>query len=214
MDTELAKRLRREYTDASLSEAEAGHDPLALLRSWIEEAAEAGLDEPHAASLATADIHSKPSVRMVLIKTIEDSSVVFVSNYESRKGQELAENPQAAFAMWWPPMFRQVRAEGTVHRLSDAESDGLFAERPRGAQIAAVASLQSHAIASREDLEAQVTRVEEAIGHAPVARPHHWGGYRIALERLEFWQGRSNRLHDRIVFERRNEDWHILRLQP
>lgn len=214
MDSELAAALRREYTDRSFGEESAGDDPVALFDAWLSAAVDDGLPEPHAMTVATADERGRPSARVVLLKSFDAAGAVFASSHASRKGEELAANPWASAVLWWPPQFRQVRIEGPVSRVSEAESDAIFAARPRGAQIAAAASYQSHPIADRAALDDHVHRVEKAVGEAPVARPHDWGGFRIALERLEFWQGRSSRLHDRIIFESTGDGWRRSRLQP
>lgn len=217
MDSDFATSLRREYADLPFDEAAAGDDPVALLDDWLTAAIEEGLPEPHAMTVATADLRGRPSARLVLLKAFDASGAVFASSHESRKGHELADNPWASAVLWWAPQFRQVRIEGPVTLVSDEESDALFRGRPEGAQIAAAASQQSHPVDSREALEDQVRRVENAVAGAPVARPHHWGGYRIGLERIEFWHGRPNRLHDRIVFERAGDEpgsWNRFRLQP
>lgn len=214
MDTELAAQLRMEYSSKSLSESEAGDDPIALLQAWLDEAISAGIREPNAAALATADVNARPAVRMVLLRSIASDGAVFATNYESNKGRDLAQNPQAAFTIWWQPMFRQVRVTGSVQQLTKAENDEIFSERPRGAQIGAIASLQSHFVTDRAALDEQVDRVTQSLGDEPVARPEYWGGYRISFESVEFWQGRSNRLHDRLLFERRGDQWQRIRLQP
>lgn len=214
MDSDLVARLRREYINRPFGEQEAGDDPVALFDAWLQDAIAAGLHEPHAVALATADLEAAPSVRIVLLKSFTADGAVIATNFESRKARELADNPRASLVTLWHPQFRQVRIEGTAHKVTDAESDAIFAARPRGAQIASVASLQSHPVADRAAIEERYRRDEQAIGNAPVARPHHWGGIRVSLDRLEFWQGRENRLHDRIVFERHEAGWQQFRLQP
>lgn len=214
MDSDLVARLRREYSNRPFGEDEAGEDPVALFDEWFDEAIAAGLPEPHAVALSTASLDAMPSVRIVLLKSFTSEGAVIATNFESRKARELAENPRASLVTLWHPQFRQVRIEGVAHKVSDAESDEIFAARPRGAQIASVTSLQSHSVADRAAIEERYRRDERAIGSAPVARPHHWGGIRISLERFEFWQGRENRLHDRIVFEREGSGWRRYRVQP
>lgn len=214
MDSDLAAALRREYDDLPFGEDEAGDDPVALFDAWLATAAEADVVEPHAMTVATADERGRPSARLVLLKAFDERGAVFASSHDSRKGAELSANPWASGVFWWPALFRQVRIEGPVTRIDDAESDAIFADRPRGAQIAAAASQQSHPIGDRAALEEHVRAVQRAVGEAPVARPHHWGGYRIGLETVEFWHGRQSRLHDRIVFERDGDGWRRYRLQP
>jgi pyridoxamine 5'-phosphate oxidase len=182
-------------------------DPLEHFRSWFEQGA------GEAVALATATSDGAPSVRMVLLKSADDRGFVFVSNYESRKGRELAENPRAALLFYWPELGRQVRVEGTVERVSDAESDTYFATRPRGAQIAANASRQSEPLESREALEARFAELDAAYPE-DVPRPPHWGGFRLVPDTYEFWQHRENRLHDRLRYRREDGSWATERLAP
>ncbi len=214
MDTDLYAQLRLEYSSKSLLESDAGDDPIALLQAWLDEAIAAGIREPNAAALATADVHGRPSVRMVLLRSILNDGAVFATNYDSNKGRDLAENPQAAFTIWWQPLFRQIRVSGAVKQLTNAENDEIFADRPRGAQIGALASLQSHFVTDRTTLDEQVQQITQSLGDESVSRPEYWGGYRISFESIEFWQGRSNRLHDRLLYERRGDQWQRIRLQP
>jgi pyridoxamine 5'-phosphate oxidase len=206
--------LRREYTAAGLVEDNAGDEPLGLLGRWMAEAVAAGIDEPNAMALATADLHGRPSVRTVLLKGLDAEGLVFYTNFESRKGRQLAENPLAAAALLWRPLQRQVRIEGPVSLVPDAEADAYFASRPRGAQLGAAASRQSEPVANRDELEARYAELEAAFAAREIARPDFWGGYRIGLDVVEFWQGRPNRLHDRIRFTREGEGWRRDRLQP
>lgn len=214
METPDLSRMRAEYAEEGLDEESAGHDPLALLGRWLDEAVEAGLHEPNAMALATATPDGRPSVRIVLLKGLDDRGLMFFTGYESRKGAELDANPRAAATMLWHPLQRQVRVEGPVTRVDEAESDVYFASRPRGSQIGAVASPQSRPIASREALEQRVLEVEQVFQDHEVLRPPIWGGYRIAPESVEFWQGRVNRLHDRLRFVRRDDRWRRDRLAP
>jgi pyridoxamine 5'-phosphate oxidase len=165
-------------------------------------------------ALATADERGRPAVRMVLLKGLDDAGAVFYTNLESRKGRELQANPWAAAVLPWHPLQRQVRIEGRVTPLDDAEVDAYFATRPRGAQLAAAASEQSAVVADRAELERRFADVESRFDGHPVARPPRWGGYRMSLEVVEFWQGRPNRLHDRIRFTRADREWVRERLQP
>jgi pyridoxamine 5'-phosphate oxidase len=206
--------IRHEYTARGLTEDEAGNDPLVLLRQWIGEAVAAGIDEPNAMALATADARGRPSVRTVLLKGLDIDGAVFYTNLESRKGRELSENPHAAAMLLWRPLQRQVRIEGPALPLSDDEADRYFASRPRGAQIGAASSHQSEPIDSRDGLERQYAEVEQAHAAGDIARPPFWGGYRLGFDSLEFWQGRPNRLHDRIRFIRGGAGWQRDRLQP
>jgi len=189
-------------------------EPLELIREWYGEAVEAGLPEPNALALATATPEGIPSVRFVLLKGIDDRGVQFFTNYESRKGKELAVNPQAALAMYWQPLSRQIRVEGDVEVLSPEESDGYFATRTHGSQIGAWASLQSQPIPDREWLDARVAETAAQFPEA-VPRPPYWGGYRVVPRIVELWQGRENRLHDRRQFIRRPDgSWREQRLSP
>lgn len=206
--------LRAEYTSAGLTEADAGDDPFILLNQWLLDAVAAGIDEPNAMALATADVDGRPSVRTVLLKGLSADGAVFYTNLESRKARELAANPRAAAALLWRPLQRQVRVEGPVTLVADDEADRYFASRPLGAQIGAAASRQSEPVASRDELERRYAEVEAASTDHRLDRPAYWGGYRLAFESVEFWQGRPNRLHDRIRFTRDGDAWTRERLQP
>ncbi|MGH3473903.1 MAG: pyridoxamine 5'-phosphate oxidase [Aeromicrobium sp.] len=206
--------LRAEYAREGLAEAEAGADPVELFARWLDEAVAAGIHEPNAMALATADESGRPSVRTVLLKGFDDAGAVFFTNYDSRKARELADNPWASAVLLWRELQRQVRIEGRVGRVDPAQSDAYFGSRPRGAQIGAVASQQSRPIENREALEAQVAAAERAFDGRDVERPEQWGGFRIALDVMEFWQGRPNRIHDRLRFARVGDGWSRERLQP
>ena len=189
-------------------------DPLAQFSAWYEHAVAAGLPEPEAMALATATPEGVPSVRFVLLKGIDDRGVEFFTNYESRKGRELALNPHAALVILWKPLQRQVRLEGPVEVLTPEESDAYFATRSRGSQLGAWASRQSESIPGREWLEARLASFDaQYAGEVP--RPPHWGGYRLVPDAVEFWEGRPNRLHDREMFTRGADGaWHARRLSP
>jgi pyridoxamine 5'-phosphate oxidase len=206
--------LRAEYAREGLDEADAGADPVALFGRWLENALAAGIHEPNAMALATADESGRPSVRTVLLKGFDESGAVFYTNYDSRKARELAGNPWASAVLLWRELQRQVRIEGRVGRVDPAQSDVYFASRPRGAQIGAVASRQSEPIENRATLEAQVADAERDFDGRDVERPDQWGGFRIALEVMEFWQGRPDRIHDRLRFARAADGWRRERLQP
>jgi pyridoxamine 5'-phosphate oxidase len=197
-----------------LDEKDAPANPIVLFRKWFSFARKSCLYWPNSVSLATATKDARPSVRLVLLKGFDDRGFVFYTNYDSRKGHELTENPQAALAFYWNELLRQVRAEGLVERVSDAEADAYFASRGRGKQIGAWASHQSSVLHSREELLARYQELEQQHAGKPIPRPPNWGGYRLLPERIEFWQGRSHRLHDRILYVREGQAWRIERLAP
>ncbi|MDN5863337.1 MAG: pyridoxamine 5'-phosphate oxidase [Salinisphaera sp.] len=197
-----------------LEDDKAPADPMALFAAWFEQAGQAGLVEPTAMALATADPLGQPSVRTVLLKGFDAAGFRFYTNYHSRKGRELLTNPRAALLFWWDVLERQVRIEGSVTTLDEAESDAYFAARPRGSQLGACASPQSQVIMSRDALEKAYGRAQEQFRDRSVPRPPNWGGYLLAPQRMEFWQGRSNRLHDRLAYRRDGETWQRQRLAP
>jgi pyridoxamine 5'-phosphate oxidase len=195
-----------------LDETEVDPDPLRQFARWFEDAGEAGIRAPEAMAAATASADGRPSVRMVLLKGFDERGFVFFTGYESRKGRELAENPHAALLFYWDPLGRQVRVEGPVERVDEAESDAYFSSRPRGAQISASVSPQSRVVDSRAVLEERAAAVEARGGE--IARPPTWGGLRVVPETYEFWQHRANRLHDRLRYRRDADTWVIERLAP
>jgi pyridoxamine 5'-phosphate oxidase len=198
-----------------LTEADLLDDPIALFERWYAEAQAAGVPQADAMTLATATPDGVPSARVVLLKGVDARGFRFFTNEESRKGRELAANPQAALTVLWAPLERQVRVGGAVQRLPAAESDAYFATRPRGSQLGAWASQQSRPIPSRDELDARWARLEERYAGREVPRPPHWGGYRVRPLALEFWQGRTNRMHDRFVYTRAPDGgWRRERLQP
>ena len=205
-------QLRDDYETTGLDADDLGPDPLAEVRRWLDEAVLAGVPQANAASLATAASDGKPSVRTVLLKEIDDGLVVYTS-YESRKGIEIAENPYAALSLTWVTLHRQIRADGAVERVSARQSEDYWASRPPGAQLAAAASPQSAVLAGRAELEWRFAQLEAAHPDG-ISRPDAWGGYRIVPERIEFWQGRHNRLHDRIEYVREDAAWTKRRLAP
>lgn len=189
-------------------------DPIQLFSEWFEEAKKTTLPEPTAMLLATVSPAGKPSARVVLLKEFDDRGFVFYTNLRSQKGRELQANPNAALCFYWPPLARQVRVEGTVQKVSDEEADAYFASRLRGAQIGAWASRQSAELANREELEARVREVEEKFAGKNVPRPPFWLGFRVVPERIEFWQAREDRLHDRVVYARAVGGWEKRLLYP
>ena len=207
--------LRQEYTRAGLEESDAASDPIEQFRSWFDGALAADLHEPNAMTLATATPDGRPSARVVLLKGLDERGFVFYTSYEGRKGGELETNPYCALVFYWGELERQVRIEGTVTRTSAAESEEYYRTRPVGSRLGAWVSHQSRPIASREVLETGLSEVERRFGGAEVPLPPHWGGYRVEPEVIEFWQGRENRLHDRLVYRRSdNGEWGRERLQP
>lgn len=190
-------------------------DPLAEARRWFDEAGRTGVPQPDAMTLATASADGEPSARMVLLKGIDDSGFVFFTNYESRKGRDLSENPRAALVLYWNELRRQIRVTGSVERVSDRESDAYFATRPYGSRLAATASPQSRPIESRAILESAYERLDREHAGGDVPRPAYWGGYRVVPATIEFWRGRENRLHDRIRYTRLPDgSWATERLAP
>jgi len=208
--------LRREYGAAGLERADLDDDPVVQFGRWFEQAKAADLIEPNAMTLATTSPAGRPSARVVLLKGFGPGGFVFYSNYDSRKGGELAANPYAALVFWWPPLERQVRVEGLVGRTSREESEAYWRTRPLGSRLAALASAQSQAIAGREELTRRVEELAARHRDGVVPLPEGWGGYRLAPDALEFWQGRADRLHDRFRYRRVDAPpgWRVERLSP
>ena len=201
--------------DLALDEKSADPNPLKLFRRWFDEAIASGSRLPDAMTLATSTKEGKPSARMVLLKQADEQGFVFYTNYNSRKARELDENPYAVLVCYWVQLDRQVRVEGSVERVSAQESDEYFRTRPRESQLGAIASPQSEVIESREFLEQRFRDFEAMYRDRTVARPAHWGGYRLKPEMIEFWQNRASRLHDRILYQRQADgNWTIKRLAP
>jgi pyridoxamine 5'-phosphate oxidase len=206
--------LRRDYARTTLDVADVDPDPVAQFQRWFAEAMSAELPEPNAMTLATATTDGRPSARVVLLKEIDARGLAFFTDYRSRKAAELAENPQAALVFLWKEIERQVRVEGIVKRLETSESEEYFRSRPHGSRIGAWASRQSEAIPDRAWLDDAVARVQLQYPEGEVPLPPHWGGYRVVPDTFEFWQGRMNRLHDRIRYRRDGGVWVIERLAP
>lgn len=207
--------LRQDYKKAALEPADAGENPFSFFRKWLDEALAAGVPEPNAMTLATADASGLPHARIVLLKGMEDERFVFYTNYKSNKAAEISGNGHAALVFFWPELERQVRIEGPVEKVDASISDAYFAVRPRGSQLGAWASPQSREVPNREVLEENFRKTERRFeGVENVLRPAHWGGYGVAPRRIEFWQGRSSRMHDRVVFEKGAQGWKVFRLAP
>jgi pyridoxamine 5'-phosphate oxidase len=214
LDIEI-ENLRKEYTARTLEVEEAQMDPFQQFEEWFAEAVRAQLPEPNAMTLATVAPNGQPSARIVLLKGFDREGFVFYTNYRSRKGEEMRENPRVALVFLWLELQRQVRIEGAVERIDPEESTRYFQSRPRGSQIGAWASPQSAVIDRREDLEQRYAALESQYEEAEVLpRPAHWGGYLVRPHRLEFWQGRASRLHDRIQYRLEEGRWVIERLAP
>ncbi|GAA4356924.1 pyridoxamine 5'-phosphate oxidase [Hymenobacter saemangeumensis] len=214
-DAQLAD-LRKNYAQRTLSEADVQANAVQQFRHWLDEALAAQVDEPTAMVLATVSPEGQPSARVVLLKGLhEDLGFVFYTNYDSRKGQELGAGARAALTFFWPALERQVRVEGRVEKAPEDVSTAYFQSRPLGSQVGAWASPQSQVVSSRAELEAREREVADRFaGTSPLPRPPHWGGFVLTPERVEFWQGRPSRLHDRILYERAGEGWKISRLAP
>ena len=205
--------LRKDYKLASLSESDIAGSPFTQFEKWFAEAQQAAVNEPNAMTLATVDANGAPSARIVLIKDFDTRGATFFTNFDSRKGENLAANAQAALVFFWPELERQIRIEGLVEKVSAVESDAYFAVRPVASQIGAWASPQSRVIASREALEARVATASAQHGET-LSRPPHWGGYRVVPTMFEFWQGRASRLHDRLCYRLEAGAWVVVRLAP
>ncbi len=214
LSTETLQNLRQDYRSAELSEQDADQDPINQFSKWFADAMNAKLYEPNVMTLATADRSGKPSARIVLLKGFDQQGFVFFTNYDSVKGKEIAENPQASLVFFWPELERQVRIDGSVSKVSAQVSDQYFHSRPIGSQIGAAASPQSAKMQNRESLEEKVKELTAAYQGKEIPRPQHWGGYLVKPSQIEFWQGRSSRLHDRINYELVDGNWIISRLAP
>ena len=206
--------LRIEYRKHSLSEHDVKPDPIAQFVVWLNEAVNAKAAEPNAMTLATCTKDGIPSARVVLLKGVDAAGFSFFTNYASRKARELDENPRAALVFFWAELERQVRVEGMIARTSESESEEYFARRPRLSQIGSAASPQSQIIPSRRFLEDRFAELDAKHPNAAIPRPTHWGGYRVIPARIEFWQGRESRLHDRIEYVREGDEWVIRRIAP
>ncbi|MDR8393545.1 pyridoxamine 5'-phosphate oxidase [Aliifodinibius sp. S!AR15-10] len=215
-NSERVEALRREYKRDGISEESVQQNPLDQFTIWFEDALNTDMTDANAMTLATSTSDGKPSSRIVLLKGFDEEGFRFYTNYDSRKGKELSENPHAALCFYWPALERQVRIEGTVSKLSREQSASYFRSRPRDSQIGAWASQQSSRLKDREELEANFEELKQKFKDQEVPLPDFWGGYTLLPEAVEFWQGRTGRLHDRILYIRpsKDQEWEIQRLNP
>lgn len=212
--TETLQNLRRRYSHSSLDISDCAKDPSEQMSLWMQEAISSQCDEPNAFTLSTCK-DGKPRARVVLLKGLKNGKLFFYTNYQSAKGAELSANDSVAMTFLWLPLQRQVRIEGKIHFSGSSDSDEYFKKRPRGSQLGAIASPQSSKVSSRAELEKLFKIAEEKFkGQEVLPRPEHWGGYMVTPEYFEFWQGRDNRMHDRISYELKGNDWSMFRLAP
>ncbi len=205
---------REDYRRGELSESDVKANPFQQFKIWMQDAINNKGFEPNAMSVATATPDGKPSIRVVLLKELNEHGFVFFTNYNSRKGNEITINPYAAMVFDWHVMERQVRIEGKIEKISELDSDTYFNSRPKGSKIGAWVSPQSQIVNGREELDQLQHQTEQRFADQPIPRPPHWGGYILIPHRIEFWQGRTNRLHDRIVYNRNGDSWEVVRLAP
>ena len=206
--------IRRDYKLQSLNEEDVAADPFIQFDKWWHEATNSHIDEVNAMTLATATKEGKPSARIVLLKGYDKDGFIFFTNYNSAKGKEIAENPFATLVLFWKELERQIRIDGTIEKIAATDSDAYFHSRPAGSRIGAWASPQSSVIENRKVIENNFLKYEEQFGTSNIPRPEHWGGYIVKPVSIEFWQGRSSRLHDRIHYKKENDNWKIERLAP
>jgi len=214
-DKATLENLRKDYRAEKLSETDVKKNPIEQFDHWFDEALKSGIYEPNAMTLATASTDGKPAARIVLLKGFNQDGFVFYTNYLSRKGKELAKNPVVALVFFWPELERQVRIEGTIEKVSKETSEKYFQSRPKESQIGALASPQSQVITDRSLLEKNWKELEKKYADQEIPKPSFWGGYLVKPQVIEFWQGRSSRLHDRIVYRKADKNnWKIVRLAP
>lgn len=206
--------LRREYAGEPFLEKHVSKDPIEQFSVWFDEAVAKIKTDPNAMILATANSDGIPSSRTVLLKGYDENGFIFYTNYGSRKGKQILANPNVSLTFYWPELMRQIHIEGIAEKVSEAQSDAYFSKRPSASQLSALASSQSHVVESREALEQQLKAMEKKHGGGTIPRPENWGGFCVKPNRMEFWQGRLNRLHDRICYQREDNQWKILRLAP
>lgn len=214
MDNIEIENLRKDYLFAELNEDNINQDPIQQFDKWFNEALNSNLDEPNAMALATSTKDGKPSLRIVLLKGFSEQGFIFYTNYDSKKGHQIIENPHAAITFLWGELQRQVRIEGTVEKLSVEKSTEYFHSRPRGSQLGAISSHQSSVINSREELEDNYNKLDKKYQDKIIPKPENWGGFIVIPEKIEFWQGRTSRLHDRLLFEKDSNSWNLSRLSP
>lgn len=212
--SQQVESIRREYAREELSEKEAEEHPIDQFSIWFQQALHAEVRDANAMSLATADVNGKPSVRTVLLKGFDENGFRFFTNYQSRKGHELEVNKQAALCFYWPNLERQVRIEGTVQKLSRADSEAYFQKRPRESQLGAWASDQSRRVESRKELDQRFQEMRKKFEGIEIPAPDYWGGFSLEPTAVEFWQGRKSRMHDRLLYKQEEEGWIIRRLAP
>ncbi|CAG5083986.1 pyridoxamine 5'-phosphate oxidase [Parvicella tangerina] len=211
---EFLKQLRHDFARQQLSKNDVLNNPFEQFKSWLDEAVEAQVNEPIATTIATVSKYGQPSARIVYIREITENGFVFFTNYLSKKGVDISANPKGCMNLFWPELERQIRIEGIIEKVPHDVSDAYFADRPKASQIGAHASRQSQPIASRKELEERIHELTNKYNDEPVPRPSNWGGYILVPHHFEFWQGRPNRLHDRVAYNKDDDSWKIVRLNP
>jgi len=211
---QAVEMLRREYAGEPFLEKHVSKNPIDQFMDWFEDAVAKIKTDPNAMILATADPDGKPSSRTVLLKGYDENGFIFYTNYDSRKGKQILANPNVSLTFYWPELMRQIHIEGVAEKVSEEQSDNYFSKRPSASQLSALASSQSEVVESREALEKQLNEMEKKFSGGKIPRPANWGGFCVKPNRIEFWQGRLNRLHDRICYKMQDGEWKIVRLAP
>jgi len=214
MAKDLLWKVGEQYEGSPLDPVDCDPDPFVEVRRWLALVVDGGLPTANAMTLATVDERGRPAARVVLLKELDEHGFVFYTNYDSRKAHDLASHPFAALVLYWEPLHRQIRIEGSIEKISGDESDAYFATRPRGSQLGAIASPQSQVLPTREWLEHEVSKLSASYGERPIARPANWGGFRVVPDMIELWQGQPSRLHDRVRYRRAAGGWTKDRLAP